>query len=259
MKDDQERNHPTFALIGGASLSGLVVLLTLLPAVPLAQEEARAPSLAPARLGQLEGQVTVGPRLNARKLRFTLYPDLSGVAPSPSAAAGEEVKNVVLYLDSPALERAALRPPEGTFRMEQRSESFVPHVLPVPRGSTVDFPNTDPLYHNVFSLSKAAAFDLGRYPRGNSRSVRFNEPGVVRVFCHIHADMSAVILVLDNPYFASPDAGGRFRFLDLPPGNYTITAWHERARPVRRKISIEPGKTAVIDFAIPLEDAALSE
>src|SRR5439155_3170425 len=108
MKDDQERNHPTFALIGRAPLSGLVVLLTLLPAVPLAQEEARAPSLAPARLGQLEGQVTVGPRLNARKLRFTLYPDLSGVAPSPSAAAGEEVKNVVLYLDSPALERAAL-------------------------------------------------------------------------------------------------------------------------------------------------------
>ena len=207
----------------------------------------------------MRGSVTLGPRLTARKVHFSLYPDVSGSSPRLSPPAAEEVRNVILYLDSKTQGGADAFQAPGPFRMEQRGESFVPHILPVPKGSTVEFPNDDVIYHNVFSLSKAASFDLGRYPRGDSRSVRFDQPGIVKVFCHIHPNMSAVILVLDHSRFTTPDAEGRFAFPDLPPGSYTVTAWHERARPVHRDLVILPGKIATADFAIPLEDAPLGE
>lgn len=140
--------------------------------------------------------------------------------------------------------------------MEQKNEAFVPHLLPIVKGSTVDFLNGDPIFHNVFSLSKATSFDLGRYPRGSSRSVRFEQPGVVKVFCHIHADMSAIILVLDNPFFTTPDREGKFQIDDVPPGTYSAVAWHERARPVLRKVHIESGEASVVRFAVPLTESA---
>ena len=210
-------------------------------------------------MGSLRGSVTLGPRLTARKMRFTLYPDLSGAAPSSSRSPGEEIRNVVLYVESPALKPSRHQPPAEPLQMVQQNESFLPHILPILKGSTVVFPNSDPIYHNVFSLSKTASFDLGRYPRGASRSVRFDEPGVVKVFCHIHSDMSGVILVLDNPYFTTPDAEGSFQFAELPSGKYTITAWHERARPIRREVQIRAGQAATMDFAIPLEDAPVGD
>ena len=138
--------------------------------------------------------------------------------------------------------------------MRQKNQDFVPHVLPVVKGTTVEFPNGDGIYHNVFSLSKAATFDLGRYPRGSSKSVTFTAPGIVKVFCHIHADMSAVILVLDNGLFAVPDARGRYGIDGIPPGDYTAVAWHERAHPLRRAIRIEAGREAEADFSIPLSE-----
>ena len=246
----------TLSSLGGA---GLVVFLTL--SAPLsAGEQPSAPSVAGrSHTGQLRGSVTLGPRLMARRMRFTLYPDVSGAASPGAPIAGPEIRNVVLYLSSPSLQAARQEPPPEPFRMEQRNESFSPHVLAIVRGSTVEFPNGDPIYHNVFSLSKASTFDLGRYPRGSSRSVRFDEPGVVKVFCHIHSDMSGVILVLDNPYFTSPDQAGNFLFPDLPSGTYTVTAWHERARPIRREIQISDGQVTNLDFAIPLEDAPLGD
>jgi len=124
---------------------------------------------------------------------------------------------------------------------------------------SVEFPNGDPIFHNVFSLSKPASFDLGRYPKGSSRSVRFDKPGMVKVFCHIHSDMSAVIVVLDNPYFATPDRHGRYSIDGLPPGEYTVVGWHERARPLRRTIRIQPGQTAGVDFKIPLTEPAVGD
>jgi plastocyanin len=136
-------------------------------------------------------------------MRFSLYPDVSGAAPPHASPAGE-IQNVVLYLTSPALRREEPGAAPATLRMEQRDESFFPHVLPIVKGSIVEFPNGDPIYHNVFSLSKASSFDLGRYPRGATRSIRFDEPGVVRVYCHIHSDMSGVILVLEIPISPLP-------------------------------------------------------
>ncbi|HMF08843.1 MAG TPA: carboxypeptidase regulatory-like domain-containing protein [Thermoanaerobaculia bacterium] len=241
-------------------LFGMAIVVILTLATPgIADERAEdGPSKASAGGGALRGSVTLGPRLMARKMRFSLYPDLSGVAP-PAAQPAAEIRNVVIYLSSPALDALRSTEPSRTFRMEQRNESFVPHVLPVMKGSTVEFPNGDPIYHNVFSLSRVASFDLGRYPRGASRSIRFDEPGVVKVFCHIHSDMSGVVLVLDNPFFTAPGPEGSFDFPDLPPGEYTVTAWHERARPVRRQVVIQAGRTSSVDFAIPLEDVPVSD
>lgn len=138
----------------------------------------------------------------------------------------------------------------------QRDEQFVPHVVTVLRGTTVDFPNDDEVFHNVFSLSSAKTFDLGRYPKGSSRSVVFDRSGVIQVFCHIHSDMSAVVLVLDNPFFAVPAENGRYAIEGIPPGEYTVVGWHERIKPVTRTIRIVAGETARLDFNIPIPPAS---
>ncbi len=234
----------------------LIVVALLTPAISRPATDSGAREAAPlaAGAGRIHGTVTLGKQLNSRKVRFSLYPDVSGARSAPSADSREEFRNVVLYLegDVPPVKAHAAA---GDLRMEQREESFVPHVLPVLRGSAVEFPNADPIFHNVFSLSRSATFDLGRYPRGESRTVRFDTPGIVRVFCHIHSDMSAVILVLENPYFAIPDSSGSYEIPGIPPGAYTLTAWHERAHPIRREVAVTSGEPARIDFAIPLQDA----
>src|SRR5262245_54480109 len=109
-----------------------------------------------------------------------------------------EIRNVVVYLKDASF-RGTL--PAGREVIRQENEAFVPRVVAITRGSTVEFPNGDPFFHNVFSLSSAATFDLGRYPNGKSGSWRFPKPGLVKVYCHIHSHMSASILVLDHPYF----------------------------------------------------------
>ena len=252
-------HSPPIPSLGRLAVPLVVAFLTL-ASDGVTQEMTPRPAAEASRAqGSLRGSVTLGPRLTARKMRFTLYPDLSGAAPPASRSTGEEIKNVVLYLESPAIGASELHPRAESFQMEQKNESFLPHILPILKGSTVVFPNSDPIYHNVFSLSKPASFDLGRYPRGATRSVRFDEAGVVKVFCHIHSDMSGVILVLDNPYFTTPDAEGSFRFPELPTGTYTVTAWHERARPIRREVLIRAGQETTMDFAIPLEDAPVGD
>jgi len=234
-------------------------LLALLCSIAVAQEPARSPARprpdADANAGSLQGSIVLGPKLSTRKMRFHLYPDALAPASLTKPAFHDELRNVVVYLEasSPVLGPAAR--PGPPLVIEQRNLTFEPHVLAVPKGSMVEFPNGDPIFHNVFSLSRAASFDLGRYPRGSSRSVRFDEPGIVKVFCHVHSDMSAVIVVLDNPYFISPDERGRFRIDDIPPGDYVVVGWHERARPVRRKVRIERGETTAIRFTIPLSEA----
>jgi plastocyanin len=112
--------------------------------------------------------------------------------------------------------------------MVQRNKTFLPHVLPILVGSTVDFPNYDPIFHNAFSSYSGQVFDVGLYAPGGTRSVRFSRPGVVRVFCNIHSAMSAVILVLNTPWFATTANDGSFK-LDVPPGTYDMTVFHERA------------------------------
>jgi plastocyanin len=241
-------------LVAAAILIGLGTFDAPTPAV---SADRPAPGAAATATGTLYGTVQLGPRLAARRIHVSLYPAASRpVAPPPDTSLSAQLGNVVVYLeDSPALHDAR-DPRRGPFQVEQTGESFVPHVLPIVAGTTVEFPNGDPIYHNVFSLSKAASFDLGRFPRGSSRSVRFDQPGIVKVFCHIHADMSAVILVLEHPFFATPDARGAFSIEGIAPGRYTATGWHERARPIHHEVTIEPGGRTEISLAIPLQDEA---
>lgn len=224
------------------------------PAVEAARQRPQAAAVGGPASGRLEGLVVLGQRLSSRKMRFHLYQDAVNTSTPPPEQPGEEMDNVVVYLEGVTETTGAPRP-AAPLAVRQEGLSFVPHVLPVVRGSSVEFPNGDPIFHNVFSLSSAASFDLGRYPRGSSKTVRFDTPGVVKVFCHIHSDMSAVILVLDNRFYVSPDHDGRFRIDGIPPGEYRAVAWHERARPVGRRITIEPGKSTFLDFRIPLSEA----
>jgi plastocyanin len=161
------------------------------------------------------------------------------------------LRRAVVYLESaPATALEARDPVRG--RMDQRNETFLPHVLAVDAGTLVDFPNNDSTYHNVFSLSKAKRFDLGRYARGKSKSVRFDRPGVVRVFCDIHSHMSAFVLVFSHRFYATTDDDGRYRIDGIPPGTYTVAAWYEGSARDSRSITIPPQGGAVdLDFVIP--------
>jgi plastocyanin len=155
----------------------------------------------------------------------------------------------VVYLESAP--RAAFDERVDRARMDQKNETFVPHILAIVAGTTVDFPNNDQTYHNVFSYSKANTFDLGRYAAGRSKSVKFDRPGIVRIFCDIHSHMSAFILVFTHRYFAITDDEGRYRLDGVPPGTYTIVAWNESVRPDSQKVVIGDGSGDVeINFTL---------
>jgi plastocyanin len=203
--------------------------------------------------GRLEGVAILAPRLTSQHRRVRIYAEPGAREKAPGAAE-HPLENVVLYLDSvPGSQMAARPAPPPTMR--QSEERFVPHVLPILVGTTVDFPNDDPIYHNVFSLSQAKSFDLGRYARGQARSVTFSKPGIIQVFCHIHADMSAYILVLRTPFFARPDSTGRFLIDGIPPGEYRLVTWHERIRPISQVVRIPPGTVTTIRVSIPLAES----
>lgn len=171
-----------------------------------------------------------------------------GVAPKPSAV-GPETRNVVVYLAGvePA---GALRPMKAS--IVQRGERFIPPVTVVTAGSTVAFPNDDPFFHNVFSLSRSATFDLGRYPSGESRNQQFRRPGIVKVYCHLHSHMSALIMVLDHRWFTIPAESGAFMLPDVPPGEHTLVAWHERIGERRERIRVTDGSTTRVSFTLPV-------
>ena len=114
-------------------------------------------------------------------------------------------------------------------QMIQKNKKFVPHVLPLLVGTVVDFPNYDPIFHNAFSNYEGQTFDVGLYPPGSSRSVTFRREGIVRVFCNIHAAMSAVIVVLKSPYFGVSDKTGVYEISGVPPGEYQLHIFHERS------------------------------
>jgi plastocyanin len=160
----------------------------------------------------------------------------------------DRVKSVV-YLESAP--RRAFEPIEpGRAVMDQRKENFVPHLLAVTTGTIVEFPNGDPFYHNVFSLSKAGSFDLGRYANGKSKSVQFNNPGIIRVFCEIHSHMNAFILVFSHPFYAVTDEAGRYRIDNVPPGTYSVIAWNEGTSSEPRPVTVPDGGVTELDFEL---------
>jgi len=145
---------------------------------------------------------------------------------APAVRQHHDYSGVAVWLEP----IGAARPPAPLHaRMLQKDKTFQPHLLVVTVGSKVDFPNLDPIFHNAFSNYDGQIFDVGLYPPGTTRSIRFSRPGIVRVFCNIHSSMSAIIVVLDTPYFAVTKADGRFEIANVPDGEHDLTLFHERA------------------------------
>ncbi len=200
---------------------------------------ARAVAAAP---GIIRGRVEIGRPVTTGERR-------PGVAQlgAPPERNRPDPRQAVVYLQ--AAPRGAFEQTDaGRAVMDQRNETFVPHVLAITTGTTVDFPNSDRTYHNVFSLSKASKFDLGRYAVGRSKSVRFDRPGIVRVFCDIHSHMNAFILVFSHRYFAMTDAEGRYRIDNVPPGTYQVVAWNEGKTSEPKAVAVPDGGPAELDF-----------
>jgi plastocyanin len=212
-----------------------VLLLTLTALLP--QQPA-------AVTGVIHGRVAIPqppPPLAAR-------PNVADLGAAPARDLPDRRRSVVYLEVAP---QPAFDEREERVVMDQRHERFVPHVLAITAGTTVDFLNSDSTYHNVFSLSRARTFDLGRYPTGRSRAVRFDRPGIVRVFCDIHSHMSAFILVFSHRYFAMTDDEGRYRLPDVPPGSYTVTVWNEALPAVSRQVTVGAGGGDVrVDFTL---------
>ena len=137
-------------------------------------------------------------------------------------------------------------------KMTQESRRFIPETVVIPAGGKVTFPNLDPIFHNVFSLSRPKTFYLGNYPKGDTRTVTFPEPGIVYVNCHLHPNMSAVIVVTPNQWHTEADRAGRFELSGVPPGEYSVVAWHKAAGFFRQQVQVEAGRNPKIEFLIPL-------
>lgn len=176
------------------------------------------------------------------------YPGrLGSQVETPAEEPASPVREVALYLEA----EGATAPVDSTDvpQMKQVRLRFEPRVLVIPAGTTVAFPNLDPVFHNVFSYSSAKRFDLGRYPKGHSKSVTFEKPGLVRVFCDVHSSMSAHILVVDTEHVAQPDASGRFVLEDVPEGRHTLTLWHPDLGEREVVVRVGEGTTHVeLDF-----------
>ena len=137
-----------------------------------------------------------------------------------------DLSNAVLFLETPTSVTTAARP--VTLEIAITDKTYAPHVVVVPLGSTVRFPNHDPFNHNVFSVSEPNSFDLGLYGRGETKSYTFEHPGLVRVYCNVHPRMVAYVLVMENRYYAQPANDGSFSIDNVPAGRYRLHVWHER-------------------------------
>lgn len=172
---------------------------------------------------------------------------LSKKGGSGSIAITDEAQQVVVFI----LETKKKTPPaKKNPLMSQKKRTFIPHVLPILAGSEVDFPNYDKIYHAVYSDSSAKKIELPEYANGDSRTVTFNKEGIVELFCGIHTNMNAYILVLQNPFFTMPDASHKYEINDVPPGEYTLKAWHPRLDTVEKKITVPASGVLTVDFKL---------
>ncbi len=230
-----------------------MTLLIALPCPPFA----RAAELSRVS-GSIEGSIVIKRKLTKRKVTATagLYtrgPSVKLQADPDTDPLAYERSHVVVYLEGqlPSQPVAA--------SMEQKGRRFIPELLVVPVGSTVSFPNLDAIFHNVFSLSKPKVFDLGNYPKDQTRTVTFTTAGGVYIYCHLHPDMAAAVVVAPNQWCTRADEAGRFVLPSLPAGRYTAVAWHKAAGFFRQTVDAGPGRNAPVQFVIPLEDTQITQ
>jgi plastocyanin len=175
---------------------------------------------------------------------------------SPEDPLSFERSHVVVYLENRKLPSSQATAAPATATIEQRDRRFEPDLVVVPAGSTVSLPNRDVIFHNVFSLSKAKIFDLGNYPKDQTRSVVFPVPGIVFVNCHLHSNMTATIVVTPNGYATRATEAGKFTFAGLAAGTYTVVAWHKAAGFFKKTITVDGNGNTAVEFFIPLPKAA---
>jgi plastocyanin len=230
--------------IGSAIIAGLVTLTSLVSGA------------------DVRGTITIQRKLTPRNITPTagLYQRGSAVALQPDSnenALDYERSHVVVYLEGE--QRSASATIAATAEMEQQNRRFSPDLVVIPAGESVSFPNFDPIFHNVFSLSKAKSFDLGNYSKGQTRMVTFPKAGIVAVYCHLHPNMAGTIVVTPNQWGVRVDAGGQYTLSDVPPGKYTVVAWHKTGGTFRKTIEVAAGRDSVADFFVPLAELAPGE
>ncbi|HEY6953406.1 MAG TPA: carboxypeptidase regulatory-like domain-containing protein [Bacteroidota bacterium] len=197
--------------------------------------------------GKIEMPAVVAGLNRQRPLRYGSYANAEPSTPATKEST-PEVTNIVVYLEGAGLDniqretRAAI--------LDQRDATFIPHVLPIVKGTTVKIVNRDKTYHNVFSLSSVKKFNIGRRPTGEEVPVTFDKLGTVQVFCDIHSHMSAFIVVLPNALFTQPKPDGTYSLDDVPPGKYTIQAWHERLSTTQQTVTVGAGEIATVNFTM---------
>lgn len=201
----------------------------------------------PAVAGDIEGTVTRRLRSSESREPISPFARLREEGRGAMAASGDLL--AVVYLDADS-KLPAGDPPAEQPVMDQRRLTIIPHILPITVGTTVRFPNSDALYHNLFSLSPARKFDLGRYPKGVSKELKFERVGEVHIFCDIHPSMSSVVLILPNRYFAAVWNDGRFVIHDVPAGSYTLCAWHELLPDVREVVVVPDSGSVHVDLLL---------
>jgi len=163
-----------------------------------------------------------------------------------------ELTDFVIYIDQPVTNAPPAAP--KTFQViTQRDAVFRPHVLPVVVNSTVEWPNKDDIFHNVFSMSESNPFDLGLYKDPESKRVQFKNPGRVDVFCSIHSQMNCVILVLQNPFYGVADKSGRFQIPNVPAGSYRLKAWHQRLPAEIKEVVVPETGEVEVQFSLSVK------
>lgn len=166
----------------------------------------------------------------------------------------EELRDFVVFIEGPVEggTTPTLQPVQVITRktVSQKGAVFSPHVIPVLVGTTVEWPNEDEIFHNVFSISEAKEFDLGLYKKPEVKKVTFDKPGRVDVFCSIHSTMNCIVMVLENRFFSLTDDKGRYTIPEIPPGTYQLKAWHERLPSQRQTVTIGATNVIRIDFVL---------
>jgi plastocyanin len=230
---------------GLSAVAGHTIALLLLVLMPAGQ------TLMARQNGTIKGRIEMQVLPPAPNRQLPQH--YGGISQPQSSSRGAmeqspEVTNVVVYLEGSGLDRAQRDSRSAV--LDQRDATFIPHVVPIVKGSTVRIVNRDKTYHNVFSLSPIKKFNIGRRPTGEEVPVTFDKTGIIQVFCDIHSHMSAFILVLNNSMFVQPGADGTFTLDDVPPGKYTIQAWHERFSAAPQSVTVTPGESVSVDFVL---------
>jgi len=201
---------------------------------------------------ELNGRIVITKKITKRQLVSPVYQlrGMSSVTDRDHSGPVDEYSKIVVFLEGNLPDRDE---PVST-ELRQQNRRFEPQILVIPVGSKVSFPNSDPIFHNVFSLSNAKKFDLGYYPEGHTRIVRFDEAGIAQVYCHLHPNMYAAIVVVPNHWHTRPTNDGTFLLSHIPPGTYHLVAWHMNGGLFRRDIQVSANSITDVVLHIPVHE-----